>query len=314
MGRWRPLPRTLGPQQRRLVERLRLMKDRTGLSLASLAAKTAYSRSSWQRYLSGDKAAPWPAVDALGRLAGEDRARLRVLWELAAQSPVAGTAVAGTAAGTTTGDGTHPEGSRADTAADGTPGKRGGEEDARTARERARTAPDAPSRRAQLALIASLLTPTRAAAASFTLALLLLLPGSRPQSPPRPEWPWALPSQAAARPAAAPHCRGDACTGRDPRREGCAHGARELGRGYGSVHQVRLLYSPRCRAAWAEVSPAGPGVAVSLSAPGKGLRQARTGEPRTVMIAVTGPGRSIACETTGEEENCVDSGGESWSQ
>jgi transcriptional regulator with XRE-family HTH domain len=86
MGRWRPLPDGLPPEARRLVERLRLLKDRTGLSMSSLSAKTAYSRSSWQRYLSGSRLAPWQAADALARLAGEDRARLRALWQLAAQT------------------------------------------------------------------------------------------------------------------------------------------------------------------------------------------------------------------------------------
>lgn len=52
MGRWRPLPQDVRPEVRRLVERLRLLKDRSGLSYTALAAKTPYSASSWQRYLS----------------------------------------------------------------------------------------------------------------------------------------------------------------------------------------------------------------------------------------------------------------------
>jgi len=43
------LPAHLPPEVRRFVERLRLLKDRTGLSLGAMAAKTAYSASSWQR-------------------------------------------------------------------------------------------------------------------------------------------------------------------------------------------------------------------------------------------------------------------------
>jgi hypothetical protein len=50
----------------------------------SLAARTAYSRSIWQRYLSGEWLPAWPAVEALGRLAQADLAQLRVVWELGA--------------------------------------------------------------------------------------------------------------------------------------------------------------------------------------------------------------------------------------
>ncbi|WP_143663574.1 helix-turn-helix transcriptional regulator, partial [Streptomyces sp. NRRL B-24085] len=48
-----PLPDSLPREARHLVEQLRHLKDRTGLSLAELARRTAYSKSSWQRYLSG---------------------------------------------------------------------------------------------------------------------------------------------------------------------------------------------------------------------------------------------------------------------
>ncbi|MEU5039322.1 helix-turn-helix domain-containing protein [Streptomyces griseorubiginosus] len=83
MTRWRPLPDTLPREARHLVEQLRQLKDRTDLSLAELARRTAYSKSSWQRYLSGAKQPPRGAVRALCRVAGADQARLLALWELA---------------------------------------------------------------------------------------------------------------------------------------------------------------------------------------------------------------------------------------
>ncbi|MFD3497196.1 helix-turn-helix domain-containing protein [Streptomyces sp. NPDC058676] len=83
MTRWRPLPDALPREARHLVEQLRALKDRTGLSLAELALRTAYSKSSWQRYLSGVKQPPRGAVQALCRVAGADQARLLALWELA---------------------------------------------------------------------------------------------------------------------------------------------------------------------------------------------------------------------------------------
>ncbi|MER7476140.1 helix-turn-helix transcriptional regulator [Streptomyces sp. NPDC126510] len=83
MTRWRPLPDALPWEARHLVERLRVLKDRTGLSLAELARRTAYSKSSWQRYLSGAKQPPRGAVQALCRVAGAEQARLLALWDLA---------------------------------------------------------------------------------------------------------------------------------------------------------------------------------------------------------------------------------------
>ncbi|ANP55391.1 transcriptional regulator with XRE-family HTH domain [Streptomyces griseochromogenes] len=86
MTRWQPLPDALPREARHLVEQLRVLKGRTGLSLAELARRTAYSKSSWQRYLSGARLPPRGAVQVLGRLAGADQARLLVLWELAEQA------------------------------------------------------------------------------------------------------------------------------------------------------------------------------------------------------------------------------------
>ncbi|MEV5955904.1 helix-turn-helix transcriptional regulator, partial [Streptomyces sp. NPDC051987] len=86
MTRWQPLPGTLPREARHLVEQLRVLKGRTGLSLAELARRTAYSKSSWQRYLSGDRLPPRAAAQVLCRLAGGDQGRLLALWELAEQA------------------------------------------------------------------------------------------------------------------------------------------------------------------------------------------------------------------------------------
>ena len=74
---------TLAPECARLVARLRELKDRGGLSLAALAHKTAYSKSSWERYLNGKARPPRGAVEALCRLAGERPGPVLALWELA---------------------------------------------------------------------------------------------------------------------------------------------------------------------------------------------------------------------------------------
>ncbi|MFI6939374.1 helix-turn-helix domain-containing protein [Streptomyces sp. NPDC050418] len=86
MGIWQPLPEGLPAEVVHCVEQLRALKDRTGLSLVALGARTAYSKSSWQRYLNGQQPPPRQAVLALCRVAGLDAAeaaRCGARWELA---------------------------------------------------------------------------------------------------------------------------------------------------------------------------------------------------------------------------------------
>lgn len=66
MARWRPLAAELPMEHRRLVQRPRALKDRTGLSCAALAAKSSCSAASWHRYLNASAFPPWDAVK--GRL------------------------------------------------------------------------------------------------------------------------------------------------------------------------------------------------------------------------------------------------------
>ncbi|MFI8997195.1 helix-turn-helix domain-containing protein [Streptomyces sp. NPDC053542] len=84
MSRWQELPAPLDQRVRQLVVRLRELKDHSGLSLAALAARTPYSKSSWERYLNGKKLPPRDAVEALARVCGTDPTRLLALQEVAA--------------------------------------------------------------------------------------------------------------------------------------------------------------------------------------------------------------------------------------
>ncbi|MGW7254461.1 helix-turn-helix domain-containing protein [Streptomyces sp. NPDC054834] len=67
----------------RLAQELRRLRASTGLSMAALAKETAYSKSSWERYLNGRQLAPRQAVESLCAMAGEPPERLVALWELA---------------------------------------------------------------------------------------------------------------------------------------------------------------------------------------------------------------------------------------
>ncbi|SCG06329.1 Helix-turn-helix domain-containing protein [Streptomyces sp. Ncost-T6T-2b] len=77
-------PRSLGPHGRRFVDRMRELKDRRGLSLAALANRTSYSKSSWERYLNGKSLPPAEAVRELAGLCGADANQLLALHSLAA--------------------------------------------------------------------------------------------------------------------------------------------------------------------------------------------------------------------------------------
>ncbi|MEV0171031.1 DUF2690 domain-containing protein [Streptomyces sp. NPDC050803] len=67
----------------RLAAELRELRSRTGLSLAALAERTTYSKSSWERYLNGKTLPPRQAVRDLCRIAHEPEGRCLALWELA---------------------------------------------------------------------------------------------------------------------------------------------------------------------------------------------------------------------------------------
>ena len=83
MTRWKELPAGLDDAERQLVAQLRRLKDRAGLSLAALAAKTSYSSSSWERYLNGKKPVPRAAAEELAEVCGAPPERLLVLHEVA---------------------------------------------------------------------------------------------------------------------------------------------------------------------------------------------------------------------------------------
>jgi hypothetical protein len=81
VSEWRPLPAGLDADVAYLVQVLRELKDRSGLSLDALAAQTAVSKSAWHRYLNGVKLPTRYAVETLGQLSGEPPDRLVALWQ-----------------------------------------------------------------------------------------------------------------------------------------------------------------------------------------------------------------------------------------
>ncbi|MFI2202343.1 DUF2690 domain-containing protein [Streptomyces sp. NPDC020192] len=83
MPRWKDLPEDLDPQIKEFTSQIRRLVDRSGLSVAALADRTGYSKTSWERYLGGRLLAPKGAVVALAEVTGTNPVHLSTMWELA---------------------------------------------------------------------------------------------------------------------------------------------------------------------------------------------------------------------------------------
>ncbi|MEU8485426.1 DUF2690 domain-containing protein [Streptomyces sp. NPDC048641] len=83
MPRWRALPDELDPQVREFASQLRRLVDRSGLSIAAVADRTGYSKTSWDRYLNGRLLAPKRAIVSLAEVTGTNPVHLTTMWELA---------------------------------------------------------------------------------------------------------------------------------------------------------------------------------------------------------------------------------------
>ncbi|KUN98983.1 hypothetical protein AQJ67_26820 [Streptomyces caeruleatus] len=77
------MPDELDPQVREFASQLRRLVDRSGLSIAALADRTGYSKTSWERYLNGRLLAPKGAIVALAEVTGTNPVHLTTMWELA---------------------------------------------------------------------------------------------------------------------------------------------------------------------------------------------------------------------------------------
>lgn len=286
------------------MEELRLHKDRSGLSLAALAAKTNYSTTSWHRYLAGRKLPPWEAVDALGRLAQADRGRLRALWESAVNAwRTKESGASQTSQAQTSRASRAPETSLAPEAL------RTGEDTGPAPRQP--TAPGSPHPDPHLRRVPRFLRAlrsrvpaarsTRAAllvtvAGCLTLATLLLVllrpwdggPSVSAAVPPgapsgAPAWPWPLRSASRTPPGSS--CQGDGCRGHDPYRAGCDRGSAPVHELSAYGHTLTLWYSAACRTVWTEISPGRGTARLTVYTTAGSRLAAPDGESRTGMLA-----------------------------
>ncbi|MBV6701958.1 DUF2690 domain-containing protein [Kitasatospora aureofaciens] len=228
-GRWRRLPEELSAEERELVEALREMKDRSGLSLVELAARTHHSKSSWQRWFNGERPVTEQALRRLAEVSGTEPESVLPVFA-AAMLRVAD------------GAGEPPE-----ETPEGVADEPGG---------------GLPPRRRQLAYAAMALALVAAVAG----LMAALWPGHAPrQAADGPTAPTTATATTTATTAPS-GCLGVSCSGLDPKTTGCGTDAITLITANVQRMTIHMRYSPHCRAAWAKITNATPGDAASITA------------------------------------------------
>ncbi|MFF4015067.1 DUF2690 domain-containing protein [Streptomyces sp. NPDC001843] len=281
MGEWRALPEELEPEVWALVDRLRKMKDTSGLSLAALAEQTPFSKSAWERYLNGKKLPPREAVEALGRLVGRDVATLTSLWELAEQAW-----------------------NRPRTPA---PEADPGEEPAAEPVEPATR----PARRmtagARLSGVLVLSAAVAAGVAAFSAA------NGHDAAGPNGVSATPATSTTGAEAGLDTQCYSDGCAGLDPKDTGCAGDAWTSALVRVDGVYVELRYSDACRAAWGRISWGAPGdMAEAVPAHGRHMRERvhYDTDVYTAMVPASDPSEAKACtQLRSGRHGCTNPGG-----
>ncbi|MYS16032.1 XRE family transcriptional regulator [Streptomyces sp. SID4982] len=308
MARWKALPDDLDPRIGEFTGQLRRLVDQSGLSVAALADRTGYSKTSWERYLNGRLLAPRGAIAALAEVTGTSPVHLTTMWELAERAwsraemrqdrtmeqiritqaraelgDFGGARAEAEAAGGTR---TVPAGTATDAAA---------EADAR--RSSASAGPHEGKRRL-------LLFVAGAAAVIVVIGTVFLLTGrnggagaARAANSPSPS------ATRAADPPPGVECVGAGCTGKDAEATGCSGDGLVTTARTATVGAATLevRYSRTCGAAWGRITGAAPGDQVRITAGRAVQRGDITGAGDTIaytpMVAVTGADEAEACVT-----------------
>ncbi|MFE9405467.1 helix-turn-helix domain-containing protein [Streptomyces sp. NPDC006530] len=317
MPRWKALPEELDPRIREFAGHLRNLVDRSGLSVAAVAERTGYSKTSWERYLGGRLVAPRAAVLALAEVTGTDPVRLTALWEPAERAwsrserrhdratealriDRARSAPGGP--GPTGASGRAPGGAPGRTPT-GTPGGMRAQSPCVGVADRrppVRRAPSqAPGPGHAWRRIVMFLAGVIGALLVVTSAVLLTdLGGSGPA--PRAE-PSPSPSAKAPAPPAGVRCVAASCTGQDPEAMGCTDmRVQTAGSAKVGAAVVEVRYSGTCRAAWARLRQAVPGDRAQIFAAGTAGGTVVADSYRDVytkMLAVDGPAAARSCAT-----------------
>ncbi|MEU3562051.1 DUF2690 domain-containing protein [Kitasatospora sp. NPDC006786] len=280
---WKQLPEELSEPARRLAEELRAIKDTAGLSLSELAARTHYSRASWERWLNGKRVVTEQALDALVGTVDCDAAALRALWRRAVAGPEAAAPVTGPDTGSGAGVGANAgagaavaeerdgRGPQRPAVADEPPGPE--EPAAESPAPEETTAPEPAAGEAPVtgqesgpAPLVWWRRPAALLSGAAVLALLLVLVGLRisrhdgqASAADRPAATADAGTSPSAKPApGAPACQAVGCAHKDPKTTGCGKDARTLQTQVIGKVVVYLRYSQTCRAAWAAITEGEP--------------------------------------------------------
>ncbi|MGW3336437.1 helix-turn-helix domain-containing protein [Streptomyces sp. NPDC001009] len=308
MARWKALPDDLDPQIGEFTGQLRRLVDQGGLSVAALADRTGYSKTSWERYLNGRLLAPRGAIAALAEVTGTSPVHLTTMWELAerawsraemrqdrtmeqiritqARAELGDFGAARAEAEAAGGTRTVPAG----TVTDAVP-----EVDARRS---SATAESHEGRRRLLLFVAG------AAAVLVVIGTVFLLTGrnegagaARAADSPSPT------ATRAADPPPGVKCVGVGCTGKDAEAMGCSGGGLVTTARTATVGAATLevRYSSTCAAAWGRITGAAQGDQVRITAGRAAQRGDITAAGDTIaytpMVAVAGAGEAEACVT-----------------
>ncbi|MFD3626750.1 helix-turn-helix domain-containing protein [Streptomyces sp. DSM 116494] len=261
----------------RLTATLRELRTRTGLSLAALSARTAYSKSSWERYLNGKNLPPRQAVRDLCRVADEPDGRALALWEIA-ESERSGRAASAA-----------PVSAPASVSAPVSGGPRPAPQEAPPASMSGRPPGHGGRRPVVLSVVLSVVSTL--VAVGLAAPALLLLPGSPGKAEDH------LPASAPY--SLAPQCHGAHCEGLDPMRLICGISPESLAtyRTVGGAH-VELRHSRKCGAGWARAwgTRVGDRMEVTAGGAAHAVRVRREADTRTYVytaMAAARPGSTV---------------------
>ncbi|MEV6973870.1 DUF2690 domain-containing protein [Kitasatospora sp. NPDC093806] len=300
---WKQLPDDLSAPAGRLTEELRAVKDATGLSLSELAARTHYSRASWERWLNGKRVITEQALDALIGAVECDGPALRALWAESVAGEPAAEAVAAVAAVAPVETVEPAEPVEPEVAPSGAEERETGTGPEVTAApvvvaEAAVPEPAAPATGRVLGRPVALITAAVVAVLLLVLAVVRYTSfaegeevtpttaGGQPTAsadtgtPTNPVAPVSPPSPAvssATNPAPpVPACQAIGCSHKDPKATGCGGDARTLQTTNIGKVVVYLRYSQKCQAAWAAITEGQPGDQATVTT--------SSGETETALI------------------------------
>ncbi|MFE5402906.1 DUF2690 domain-containing protein [Streptomyces sp. NPDC056580] len=276
----RPLPPALPEAYAHLVNGMRELKDRSGLTLAELADLTSISKSSWERYLNGKQFPPRHAVDALCLTVRSPDADIMERW-VRAEAVWSGREPGLTA---------HAElspavtGNASGVAVLPAPARTPGPEPVRS-----------PGRVRALLLAASEKTTEHSVVTVIGVLLasaMMIVPAALYH---------ASHNTARASSILPPICRLKSCSGRDPRTTACEDPKTLASHTAADGTRLELRLSPRCEAGWIRARPTHAGFRIEISSPGQrsrsntATRKSSEDYVTTPMISAPQPSRLHAC-------------------